>query len=77
VPSRIHATVVATAGDSRVVGFVTVHDDEVEQIDVAENARGGGAAQALLRHAEQVIAARYDKAWLAFVTGNARARRLR
>jgi ribosomal protein S18 acetylase RimI-like enzyme len=54
---------------------VTVHDDEVEQIYVAREARGGGAAQALLRHAEQVIAARFEAAWLALIAGNARARR--
>jgi GNAT superfamily N-acetyltransferase len=54
---------------------VTVHDDEVEQIYVAADARGGGAAQALLRHAEQAIGGRFDVAWLAVVAGNARARR--
>ena len=74
VPPRLHQTTVATVGSS-VVGFVTVHDDEVEQIYVAESARGGGAATALLRHAEQAIAARFDRAWLAVVAGNSRARR--
>ena len=74
VPSRIARTTVATI-DSRVVGFVTLHDDELEQIYVAAPARGGGVADALLRHAEQAIAARYDRAWLAVAVGNARARR--
>lgn len=73
-PPRIHQTTVATAG-SEVVGFVTVHDDEVEQVFVAAPARGLGVADALLRHAEQTIAARHDVAWLAVVAGNARARR--
>lgn len=74
VPPRIPGTTVAVI-DSAVVGFVTVHDDEVEQIYVAEKARGTGVADALLRYAEQVIAARYGVAWLAVVDGNARARR--
>jgi ribosomal protein S18 acetylase RimI-like enzyme len=74
VPPRLRATTVATIG-SRIVGFVTLHDDEVEQIFVARDARGGGAAQALLRHAEEALAARYDVAWLAVVAGNTRARR--
>ena len=52
VPPRIPTTTVATIG-SAVVGFVTVHEDE----------------------AEQVIAERFDTAWLAVVAGNARARR--
>jgi GNAT superfamily N-acetyltransferase len=60
---------------SEVVGFVTVRDDEVEEVFVAAGARGNGTADALLRHAEQVIAARHEVAWLAVVDGNARARR--
>ena len=74
VPPRLAQTTVAVAG-SRLVGFVTVHDDEVEQVYVAREARGGGAAQALLQHAEEVIARGHDAAWLAVVDGNARARR--
>jgi GNAT superfamily N-acetyltransferase len=74
VPPRIPQTTVATIASS-VVGFVSVKDDEVEQIYVAKGARGGGVARALLRRAEQVIAARFDRAWLAVVDGNARARR--
>jgi GNAT superfamily N-acetyltransferase len=74
VPPRVHQTTVATIA-TRVVGFVTVHDDEVEQIYVAEEARGGGAAEALLRHAERSIATRFAAGWLAVVAGNARARR--
>jgi GNAT superfamily N-acetyltransferase len=74
VPSRVPATTVATL-ESRVVGFVTVHEDEVEQMFVAESARGGGTAAALLRHAERLIAGRFPLGWLAVVAGNARARR--
>ncbi len=74
VPARVPQTTVACLASS-VVGFVTVHDDEVEQIYVAEQARGGGAATALLRHAELEIATRFDVGWLAVATGNARARR--
>lgn len=74
VPPRLRCTTVATI-ESRVVGFVTVHDDEIEQIYVAESARGSGTADALLRHGEQAIAARFDRAWLAVAPGNARARR--
>jgi GNAT superfamily N-acetyltransferase len=74
VPPRIPRTTVAT-GDGRVLGFVTVHDDEVEQLFVTAGARGTGVADALLRHAEQVIGAGHDVAWLAVANGNARARR--
>jgi GNAT superfamily N-acetyltransferase len=74
VPPRVPDSTVATIA-SGVVGFVTVRDDEVEQLYVAAAARGGGTADALMRHAEQVIAARFDVGWLAVVAGNARARR--
>jgi len=74
VPPRLAQTTVATI-ESHVVGFVTVHDDEIEQIYLAEAARGSGVAGALLEHGEKVIAARFDVAWLAVATGNARARR--
>jgi ribosomal protein S18 acetylase RimI-like enzyme len=74
VPQRIPSTTVATA-DGRVVGFVTVHDDELEQIFVAREARGSEVARALLDHGERTIARRFDLAWLAVVAGNARARR--
>jgi len=74
VPPRLPTTTVATNG-STVVGFVTVREDEAEQVYVAASARGSGTANALLRHAEQVIAQGFDTAWLAVATGNARARR--
>jgi ribosomal protein S18 acetylase RimI-like enzyme len=74
VPPRVPGTTVATL-DGEIVGFVTVHEDEVEQLYVAEEARGRGIADALLRHAERIIAGRFESAWLAVVSGNARARR--
>jgi GNAT superfamily N-acetyltransferase len=74
VPPRIpYTTVAAIGGDP--VGFVTVHEDELEQLFVAEGARGTGVAVALLRHGERAIAARFEVAWLAVAAGNARARR--
>ena len=74
VPERLDRTTVATLR-SHLIGFVTVHDDELEQLFVEETARGSGVAGALLRHGEKVIAARFDLAWLAVVAGNTRARR--
>lgn len=74
VPTRLPDTTVATiAGE--VVGFVTVKEDEVEQVYVAATVRGTGVADVLMRHGEQVIARRFDTAWLSVVVGNARARR--
>ena len=74
VPSRIPLTTVAVADDA-VVGFVTVHGDEVEQVYVDASARGSGTAALLLGRGEQVVGRSYDRAWLAVVAGNARARR--
>ena len=73
-PSRLPHTTVA-AVDDRIVGFVTLADDEVEQLYVAAEARESGVAVTLLDHAEEVLAPTYDRAWLAVVAGNARARR--
>jgi len=74
VPSRIPLTTVAVA-DGSVVGFVTVHDDEIEQVYVDASVRGSGTAALLLDRGEQVVGESYDRAWLAVVAGNARARR--
>jgi ribosomal protein S18 acetylase RimI-like enzyme len=74
MPPRIPTTTVAIR-DGEIVGFVTVHDDELEQVYVDASARGSGVAAMLLRHGETVVAARYPRAWLAVVVGNARARR--
>jgi GNAT superfamily N-acetyltransferase len=74
VPGRLDDTVVAVVG-SAVVGFVMVRDDEIEQLYVAAPARGTGVAAALLGRGEALIGARFDRAWLAVVAGNTRARR--
>jgi ribosomal protein S18 acetylase RimI-like enzyme len=71
---RISDATVATV-DGAVVGFVMVVDDEVEQVYVAAAYRGSGVARALIGEAErQVRANGHEKAWLAVVAGNARAR---
>jgi DNA/RNA-binding domain of Phe-tRNA-synthetase-like protein/ribosomal protein S18 acetylase RimI-like enzyme len=71
---RVHHTTVATV-DGSVAGFVMVVEDEVEQVYVAAAHRGSGVAQALIAEAErQVKAHGHDKAWLAVVAGNGRAR---
>jgi ribosomal protein S18 acetylase RimI-like enzyme len=74
VPERLPHTTVAVAG-GRVVGFVMLHGEEVEQVYVAREARGRGAADALLARGEQDAARRAPVAWLAVAAGNARARR--
>jgi GNAT superfamily N-acetyltransferase len=72
---RVGDTTVAVVGD-RVAGFVMVVADEVEQVYVSGEHRGSGVATALLTEAErQVRAAGHDRAWLAVVAGNSRARR--
>lgn len=74
VADRVGTTTVATIG-ADVVGFVIVHDDEIEHIYVDDATRGTGVASALLAHGEAVVGGRFDRAWLAVVEGNARARR--
>lgn len=61
--------------DGRIVGFVTVKHDELEQLFVDRDARGTGVAALLLRKGEEEIRrAGHSRAWLAVVAGNARAR---
>ncbi|GAB3812674.1 GNAT family N-acetyltransferase [Micromonospora zhanjiangensis] len=74
VPPRLATTTVATLA-GRLVGFVTVARDEVEQVYVAGPARGTGVADALLAAGERMVAVRFDTAWLAVAVGNTRARR--
>lgn len=74
-PGRVDDTTVAEV-DGRVVGFIMIAGDEVEQVFVAPDHRGSGVAALLLAEAErQVAAAGHEVAWLAVVAGNARARR--
>jgi GNAT superfamily N-acetyltransferase len=74
VGPRVPRTTVAVDGSS-VIGFVTIHDDELEQLFVTAVARGTGVAAALLDEGERVIGDSFDDAWLAVVAGNERARR--
>jgi ribosomal protein S18 acetylase RimI-like enzyme len=74
VPPRLPATTVAVVA-GRIVGFVALRDDEVEQLFLAAEARGSGVARALLESAERSIARLHDRAWLSVAAGNARARR--
>jgi GNAT superfamily N-acetyltransferase len=74
-PHRVGDAVVATVSDA-VAGFVIVVDDEVEQIYVAREHRGTGVAAALLAETERLVKRNgHDRAWLAVVAGNSRARR--
>ena len=71
---RVGDTTVATV-DGAIAGFVMVVDDEVEQVYVSTLHRGTGVAARLLGEAERQVGANgHDKAWLAVVAGNARAR---
>lgn len=74
VPARSDEMTVAEI-DGRVVGFVLVHEDEIEQIYVTAESRGSGVAATLIEHGTQLIGERHDRAWLSVVAGNARARR--
>jgi len=72
---RTSDTTVATV-DDEVAGFVMVVDDEVEQVYVSSRHRGTGVAGALLAEAERLVALNgHERAWLAVVEGNLRARR--
>lgn len=73
--AAVGVTTVAVVG-GQVAGFVMVVGDEVEQVFVDAAHRGSGLAGTLLDEAERkVAAAGHEVAWLAVVTGNARARR--
>jgi ribosomal protein S18 acetylase RimI-like enzyme len=72
---RVPTTTVAEI-DGVVAGFVTVIDDEVEQVYVSADHRGRGVADALMESAERHLArSGRPTAWLAVVAGNQRARR--
>jgi GNAT superfamily N-acetyltransferase len=80
VPALLPFTTVAEVGvgegGREIAGFVMVVGDEVEQVFLAGPHRGTGLADTLLDEAERQVAAQgHDEAWLAVVTGNARARR--
>ncbi|MFE7505569.1 GNAT family N-acetyltransferase [Promicromonospora sp. NPDC057488] len=66
----------AELAESRIVGFVTVRGEELEQLFVAATHRGSGIAADLLSAGEaRIAAAGHPEAWLAVVAGNTRARR--
>jgi ribosomal protein S18 acetylase RimI-like enzyme len=70
---RLDSTLVAVR-DGEVVGLAIVDGDELWQLGVAESARGTGAAGTLMAAVEERIARGHERAWLAVVPGNARAR---
>ena len=62
--------------DGVVAGFVTLDEDELEQMFVDRAHRGTGVADALMADAERRLRERgHRQVWLAVVAGNARARR--
>jgi GNAT superfamily N-acetyltransferase len=72
---RVDQTWVAESNDGRILGFIVVRDDEVEQVYVDRGARGTAVAAQLLRRGEDEIRrAGHTRGWLAVVAGNARAR---
>lgn len=72
---QVDITAVATV-DGAVAGFVMVVGDEVEQVYVAAEHRGGRVQDALLAEAERRVRdGGHAEAWLAIVAGNTRARR--
>lgn len=74
VPPRLANTTLGMLAGA-VVGLVVVHDDELEQLFVLGAGRGTGLADMLLRRGEQLIAQRFEEAWLAVTSENTRARR--
>lgn len=70
------ATVRVVGEPGRPLGFCMVKDDELYQLYVASEARGTGAAAALVADAEARMADRgVSVAWLACAIGNDRAAR--
>jgi ribosomal protein S18 acetylase RimI-like enzyme len=62
--------------EGRPLGFCQVKEDELYQLFVSQEARGGGVAAALARNAEEEIRRRgFTRAWLACAIGNERAAR--
>jgi ribosomal protein S18 acetylase RimI-like enzyme len=72
----VDSTLVAVDDDGSVLGVVLIHDDELFQLAVAQEARGRGVGQALVSAAEERIGADYDRAELGVVSANTTARRL-
>lgn len=72
----VDATLVAVDDDDTILGVVLLHDEELFQLAVASEARRRGVGEALVKAAEERIAADHDRAELAVVSANTPARRL-
>lgn len=72
----VDSTLVAVDDGGGVLGVVLIHDDELFQLAVAQEARGRGVGQALVGAAEERIGTAYDRAELGVVSANTAARRL-
>ncbi|UYV36691.1 GNAT family N-acetyltransferase [Rhodobacteraceae bacterium D3-12] len=74
--SRHMAQTFIAADADRLLGFVMLHDNEIDQFYVAQSARGTGTASALMGEAEaRLRAAGHTAVWLACSVGNDRAAR--
>lgn len=72
---KLPVTRVARCGRD-IVGFSMTQGEELDQLYVAAEARGTGAARALIEDAEtRMAAAGHETVWLACSIGNARAMR--
>lgn len=69
------STLLAIEPDGGIAGVAIIAGDELFQLAVDRTVRGRGVGAALLHTVERrVAAASYDRAWLAVVPGNTRAR---
>jgi len=72
----VDATLMAVDDDDTVLGVALLHDNELFQLAVVQDARRRGIGQALVAAAEERIGADYDQAELAVVSANTAARKL-
>jgi ribosomal protein S18 acetylase RimI-like enzyme len=72
----VDTTLIAVDDDGSTLGVALVHEDELFQLAVAQDARRRGIGQALVKAAEELIGADYDRAELAVVSANLPARKL-
>jgi ribosomal protein S18 acetylase RimI-like enzyme len=72
----VDATLMAVDDDGTVLGVALLHDNELFQLAVVQEARRRGIGQALVAAAEERIGADYDRAELAVVSANTAARKL-
>ena len=72
----VDSTLVAVDDGGDVLGVALIHDDELFQLAVTQDARRRGIGSALVAAAEERIAADYDRAELAVVSANLPARLL-